>query len=599
MLWKNLKLLGLDSKNNLTKADKKIYLEIGNRFITDQLQVSTAFNEHFTSVASTIVSKLPNCDIPLSEDITELYTNRVCSGLEFHQVSINDVHKVLKSLKNSFDSDPSSISAKFLKDATSILPSITQLLNKCITDCEFPNELKIARVIPIFKKGSKLSCSNYRPISILNCLSKVFERIIFNQIYEYINCNNLLYPFQSGFRPSYSTETALINLIDMIRCNTDKGEYTGLLLLDLEKAFDTVNHTILLSKMEAMGFSSSSINLIRSYLNNRIQFCSVNGIESSTLPLCCGVPQGSVLGPLLFSIYINDLNSVVDHHLFLYADDAVILVNSPNLNNIENSLSYSLYSLNQWFLKNKLSLHPGKSESILFGPPSKLKLSDKLNIKLYDTVITAKTSVNYLGCIIDQRLSFDSHVDSVITRVNSSLRFLYRKSPFLPGINVRKKLCSAIISSHFQYAASAWYPGLSVNLKKKLQIAQNKTVRFILHYSPRDHIGLSEFQNTNWLNIEQRANFFILVMVFKIRNGLAPDYLSKNFKLVAESHNHATRQHSFDFELPRFLKSVGQKTFVYNGINLYNNLPPQLKIITNLNSYKQKVLSFLMTKIDP
>jgi hypothetical protein len=341
-----------------------------------------------------------------------------------------------------------------------------------------PNDFKSARVVPNYKKKSRTEAGNYRPVSILSCLSKIIERAVYVQLEQYCKSKDLIYKFQSGFRSSYSTDTALTHLMDSIKINSDQGNYTGMVLLDLQKAFDTVNHDILCNKLKAIGIDNNSVSWFRSYLSNRQQVINVNNHVSDPLDITCGVPQGSILGPLLFLIYVNDMQAAVSCQLLLYADDSSLMVSSKCVHDIQNKLSQEMASLSEWLCDNKLSLHLGKTESILFGSKRKLKRVPFLKINCKDVPIESNNSVGYLGADIDQNCSGEFIANKIIKKANSRLKFLYRKSKYF-DLYLRKTLCQALILCHFDYACSAWYSGLMANLKHKLQVCQNKAIRFV------------------------------------------------------------------------------------------------------------------------
>ncbi|PIK37229.1 putative RNA-directed DNA polymerase from mobile element jockey-like [Apostichopus japonicus] len=199
--------------------------------------------------------------------------------------------------------------------------------------------MKIAKVIPLHKKKSKLEAGNYRPVSILSVVSKFLEKAVFHQLNDYLVNNNLIYQFQSGFRGSYSTDTCLIHLQDHIRKQTAAGNYTGMILLDIQKAFDSVDHQILCNKLSAMGVHSTSIDWFQSYLSGRRQVVSINRVESDPLTITCGVPQGSILGPILFLCYVNDMPNSINCLLLQYADDSALIYSDKDPNNIKKNLS--------------------------------------------------------------------------------------------------------------------------------------------------------------------------------------------------------------------------------------------------------------------
>lgn len=337
--------------------------------------------------------------------------------LELSSVKEEFVLKELEKLNISKSTGLDGIPSRFLKDGAQVLVKpITFIINLSINSGTVPIDMKQARVCPIYKKNSRLDVGNYRPVSILIVVSKILERAVYNQMEYYLNKNNLLYELQSGFRSKYSTDTCLIHLLDHIKSQTAQGLYTGMIMLDLQKAFDTVDHRILCKKLQTMGVLS--IKWFESYLTDRQQKVSANGTESDFLGVKCGVPQGSILGPLLFLYYVNDMSASVgsDCKLLLYADDIAILFSDENPDIISSKLSKELQSCNKWLVDNKLSLHLGKTECILFGTKRKLKKIKEFSVTCNNHTILAQNSVKYLGIQIDQFLSGDIIVNSILQK---------------------------------------------------------------------------------------------------------------------------------------------------------------------------------------
>ena len=394
----------------------------------------------------------------------------------------------------------------------------------------------------------------------LSIVSKIFERIVYDQVESYLSEQKLLYEFQSGFRSVFSTDTCLIHLSDYIRFNLDKGNYVGMVLLDLQKAFDTVDHVILLDKLKMIGVSPDVIRWFQSYLSGRKQCIDIYGTHSSLENVTCGVPQGSILGPLLFLIYVNDMAGVLDNKLLLYADDSAILVSGKSKYDIERLLTRDLGRVSNWLVDNKLSLHLGKTESILFGSKPKLKKDSNLNILCNGTVIQHTDSVKYLGATLDQCLSYETMVTSIIKKANARLKFLYRKQRFL-SLYTKKMLVMSLIQCHFDYACSIWYYGISQDLKNRLQVTQNKIIRFILRFDQRSHISKDHFLQLGWLPVEKRVEQIILNHVFKIHSGSAPSYMNENFIPASSVHNHYTRfSKGSCFSIPK-VRGFGKKSF--------------------------------------
>ena len=321
----------------------------------------------------------------------------------------------------------------------------------------------------MFKKGSKTDPSNYRPISLLPLLSKVFERVVLNQTEEFLSLNKVFYDYQSGFRKNHSTDTCLSFLNDKILKGFDDGLLTGMILIDLQKAF-AINYDILLKKLSIIGFSDHTVKWFQSYLSNRKFTVNLENSFSEVSNISCGVPQESILGPLLFLIYVNDMPMAVKCNLFLYADDTCLVFQSKNVKDIEKQLNEDFAHICDWFVDNRLSIHFGedKTKSILFASKSKIKKLQKLEIIYNNIRIKQHSRVTYLGCILEETMSGEFMAHKVITKVNARLKFLHRKNKYLTP-NLRRLLCNALIQPHFDYACSASYPNLSKKLKNRIQ----------------------------------------------------------------------------------------------------------------------------------
>ena len=277
-----------------------------------------------------------------------------------------------------------------------------------------------------------------------------------------------------------------------------------MIMLDLQKAFDTVDHTILCDKLEGIGVLS--VNWFKSYLSDRIQYVSLKGQVSDPYNVSCGVPQGSILGPLLFLLYVNDMSTSIDEDckLLLYTDDSAILFVHKDVDFISVKLGKVLEKCSDWLIDNRLSLHLGKTECMLFGPPRKLAKVTDFHIRCYDTVIKSTEVVKYLGVQIDRYLKFDHVVNSIVNKVNARLKFMYRNAKCLV-FQSRLTICTALIQCHFDYASSAWFSSIGKTQIKRLQVAQNKMIRFILDLGPRVSISEEYLEKVKMLRIADRV----------------------------------------------------------------------------------------------
>ena len=397
---------------------------------------------------------------------------------------------------------------------------------------------------------------------------------------------------QSGFRGGFSTDTSLSSLSDFVKKEIGKGNFVGMVSIDLQKAFDTVDHSILIDKLHAAGVDN--VEWFRSYLTDRRQCVDIAGTRSDFLSVSCGVPQGSILGPLLFLVYINDMSMSLNCMLSLYADDSALLFSHKDSSIIAERLSIELSACKKWLVDNRLSLHVGKTESILFGSGRRLKGVSNFTVHCDGMPVQRNFEVKYLGVLLDDRLTGSSHVRNMLKTSMGKLSFLYRNSSFL-DFSCRKLLCSALIQPYIDYCSSSWYSGLSAQLRSRLDVLQRKMTRFIFGLDNRAHIGNTELRSLNWLSVIDRVNYFKLVHLFKIRTGSAPRYLISDFKLVSDSHVHATRASRFNYHLPKSL-SLAPTTFTFTTIKLWNSLPTFLKEPMSLPSFKRRLKDYLLSR---
>ena len=321
----------------------------------------------------------------------------------------------------------------------------------------------------------------------------------------------------------------------------------------------------------------------------------VNGTLSPPLPVNCGVPQGSILGPLLFLIYVNDMKSACDCNLFLFADDSALLASGKDKLQVEKTLSLELGRVSTWPSDNKLSLHLGKTESILFGSSFNLNKVDNFTVKVGDTVITRKDAITYLGCILEANLSSDKMATKVIKKVNQRTRLLYRISP-LVNKDTLKTLSGALIQPHLDYAVHTWYRSAPKALKTRLQTSQNKLVRLLLNLPPRAHLDPGHFERVGWLRVDDRVQQLAMGLVFKIYNtNKIPMYLKDYFLKVKDRHNYNTRGSSTDLVQPRHDSNKGLNSFSCYATNMWNALPKAVKECKSLTSFKTALKYHLQT----
>ena len=387
-----------------------------------------------------------------------------------------------------------------------ISPSLAWIFNFCIKTGVYIDDWKKAWVIPINKSENRKKCENYRPISILPIISKIFERSIFNQLYEFLNSNSLLSKHQFGFRPKNSTLAALIQMSDAWYENMDNGELNGAVFVDIRKAFDSINHGILLHKMkEQFGISNIEIKLFESYLSDREQVTFVNGVMSSSKRIVCGVPQGSILGPLLFLLYINDLPDCLEKSTpCLYADDTQIFSSAKDCEELNAKLNHDLHNviISQWLVKNKLHHHSAKTKLTYVGSNHSLaKIDDEFPVMINDQPIPRMHSISCLGVKLDETLNWEEHMDMVCKKVGTGVGILRRIKPYVPA-NIFISIYNALIQPYFDYCSPLW--GVcNKTLRDSLERFQNRAARIIAGVSYESR-SADVLRPLDWENLETR-----------------------------------------------------------------------------------------------
>ena len=435
--WKTIKPFFSDKGIN----SQKLILIENDVILTKETDISKIMNNYFVNITECLELKhdvLNNFNVDLTE-ITETYKEHISikkihstinhTQFKLNSVSQNDVSIVIKNLCNDKANLHGDIPAQVLKlSLDSYIPELTKIINNCFQNGSFPNELKLAEVLPIFKKGNALLKENYRPVSILSHVSKIFERLVFNQIEKYFESifSNVL----TGFRKNHGTQNALVKMIELWKKALDENKNIGAIFMDLSKAFDTLNHNLLIAKLNAYGFSKNSLLFIQSYLENRYQRTNVNNTFSPWLKISTGVPQGSILGPLLFNIFINDLFYFIDENAQLcnYADDNSLYVIANNLDSIKIHLNKNFKQITNWFYDNYMILNPGKCHYMTLGKKTE---SDDDQLILENVTLTASPSETLLGIKIDKNLTFNEHLTILCKKTSQKLNALARVAKFM------------------------------------------------------------------------------------------------------------------------------------------------------------------------
>lgn len=520
----------------------------------------------------------------------------------FVPVSVTDVMKILKaSPKKSSSLDP--VSAEILFQCLDELaPVITEIINSSLKMGIVPSTFKEAIVTPLLKKANLdvNILNNFRPISNLPFISKVLEKVVLQQLMHHFAHNDLLEPFQSAYRTHHSTETALLFIMNDLLLACDSGQTTLLSLLDLSAAFDTLDHDILLQRLHTtFGVCDTALDWFKSYLTDRTQSVVVNGVSSKPALLKQGVPQGSVLGPVLFSMYVTPLGELIkrfDISYHMYADDTQLYCSVPSCQYTENveKIQQAVESINIWMTTNKLKLNCDKTELINIATRHKLKsLPQGSTVILSGTNIAFCDTVRDLGVYLDGSLSMEAHINALCKSIFLELRRISHIRSLL-NETATKTLMSAFILSRMDYCNSLLY-GIPTNLMERVQRAQNNAARVVLRKRKYDH-AKPLLRELHWLPFRARIDYKIAMLCFKCLHGLAPDYLS-NLLTPYNPCRSLRSAHTDQLTVPRVkLNTFGKRSFLFAAPTVWNSLPQCLRERTTLSAFKSGLKTHLFRK---
>ena len=412
---------------------------------------------------------------------------------------------------------------------------LADIINLSFTTGIYIDKLKISKIVPIFKeKGNKLICENYRPISLLSNINKIFEKIMHKRLYHFLEIQGAIYKHQFGFRKYHSTTHALVDLTEDIRQAIDDNKFSCGVFIDLQKAFDTVDHDILLKKLEHYGIRGIANDWFKSYLKNRKQFVSILGFDSDLANVSFGVPQGSVLGPLLFLVYINDLHQAIKYCTTRhFADDTNLLIKNSSLKQLKKHLNLDLRKLCNWLKANKISLNCSKTELILFRHPNK-HINYDLKIKIGGKRLQQSKSVKYLGIHLDPHLNWSSHVDNLSAKLNRMAGMLSIIRHYVPK-NTLRNIYFAIFSSILTYGAQVWGQALNKQITR-IQKIQNKAIRIISFADFKDS-STPLYHKLNILKLTDHVNLQNFLFVHSTLKGSLPLPLIDSFEVATDSFN--------------------------------------------------------------
>ena len=543
-------------------------------------------NDYFIGKVQTIRNNMIAAQENLSECL-KLMIGKSCS-LSLQHVSIDTVRKLLKSLKPSKSLSVDELDSFSVKlSADHIAEPLHHIITLSIMQSKFPSKWKYTKVIPLHKKLSSLEPKNYRPVAILSPLSKILEKIVYMQMYDYFTNNHIFHPSLHGYRKNRSTQTALLQMYDRWVRAAAEGKVSGVVLIDLSAAFDLVESSLLTKKLEIYGLDRNLCAWIESYLQDRYQAVWIDHTYSKFVLNSIGVPQGSNLGPLFFLIYYNDLLSTLDCPVDVYADDSTMSATGSSVAEISEILTENCRKVSDWMIRNRFKLNADKTHLLTVGTAERLRITDTLNVHM-DGVRLEESQDRcevLLGIEIDTNLKWKSQVRKLVEKLKTRLVAL-NKLKFIVPYHTRKTITTGIFNSVLVYCLPL-FGGCNKTDLEDLQVVQNKAARIVTHKPP--HTSRKElYDQLGWMTVTQLVVYHTLIMVFKIRQTREPEYLARYLTNDIRTGNILE---------PNLKLGLAQKSFCFRGATDWNSLPFSIRNSAKIGEFKGKLKQWVMKNI--
>ena len=577
-----------DKRNVISEIENK-----NGNLLTDTSNMCNEFNKYFSSVGKDTASKVSKT-VYTPDMFLNKYNDK---NMFLYPCTPEEVYKTVKSLKSKNSAGNDGISNNLIKKLSDVLClPLCIIFNKSFSEAVFPDKMKLSKVIPLYKGKSKTNVGNYRPVSLLPSISKALEKLVHKRLYNFLVVNDMLYKSQYGFRSGLSTIDAVSELIGKTVIGCEEGNYTLCVLLDLSKAFDTISHDILLMKLNKYGIRGHALNWFCSYLSHRKQYVEINNIKSEEILMEYGVPQGSVLGPLLFIIMINDITNSLQHSkCIIYADDTTLYLSGKNLDEMFTNMNKDLNAIEHWFACNSLLVNVSKTNFIVFRPKNKECNLDKdlhyliLNNELIKNVDYCK----FLGLWLDKKVTWQHHLDTLCNKLNSCLYMLKMTKFFVPE-KILKLLFNSYFQSHLRYGISLWGPMCNKTDLRRISKIHKKAVK-ILNGSNVLKRGENVYKKQNVLTIDDQVELEICKIMYRhVNNSLPPEIKAM---LQGINCNNLQVYNTRSRNVPRIGKHKSKlynTSFLCQSIMKWTPLPCDIKNCNKLSTFCKKYVKFKM-----
>ena len=565
---------------NKKSSELPNYFCEGNNILTKNEDIANCFNRFFCNIGPELADSIKG---PEGKSYEDYLKQNIFSTFSFETIDSDYVMKRVQELKSKSSFGHDGLSSILLKRIASKIKNVlTTIINQSLMTGIFPNSLKTAKISPIYKKEDPHLTDNYRPISLLPVISKIFEKVAFKQVYDYFNVNDLLYKSQYGFRKKHSTELAGLEFYDKIINNLENDKLPLAVFLDLSKAFDTIDHEILLKKLRYYGISGNSLLWFKSYLSNRKQYVQFKDSFSSYSMIRTGVPQGSILGPLLFIIYMNDIAHITNKFFFtIYADDTTLVapICTFDINNhlsISQNINVELKVITDWLALNKLSLNAKKTKMMVFHYHQKRISNLDLRLYINKTRIKQVKEFNFLGVVFDECMTWKNHIQKIAGKISVSVGTLSRLKRFLP-MDVLKTIYNALILPHLNLGILLWGHNFTRIFKlQKWAVRAITSSKYNAHTNPL-------FQKLKLLKVEDIKNTAYLKFYYKYIKDELPKYFDNMFDKKYLTHDHDTRNKNEPL-LPKSKKQGAQTAIRFSLLQTIESLPVDITLNLELNS---------------